>query len=115
MECSHDIVITVDEDLNLSSEGDFAATIFGEEDGIAFLDKGGAERSVLKGLAGSNGDNSAVVELLFGSWREDNSSLSHGLGFGLSDNNSVEERSKRLEREHLQLIYKLLKASNTPS
>jgi hypothetical protein len=97
VEGSHDVVITVDEDLTLTSEHDLGTSVLGEEDGIAFLDEGSAERSVLEGLAGSNRDNGSEVKLLFGSGGEDDSTLGLGDDIGLLDNDSVEEGTESSE------------------
>jgi hypothetical protein len=101
VEGAHDVVVSVDEELGVALHGDLGTAVLGEEHGLANLDVGGAELSVIEDLAGSNGNNHAVVELIGLARGEDDASLGLGLGGGLLDHDTVEEGLEGLEREHI--------------
>ena len=108
VERSHDVIIAVDEKLFVLSESDFAATVLGEKDSLANLDQSGTEGSIFESLAGSDSHDSAEVELGLVLGGEDDATLGLGDGFGLLDDDTVEEGSQSSEREHYKLFGKIL-------
>jgi hypothetical protein len=100
VEGAHDVLVSVEEELGVAFHGDLSTAVLGEEHGVADLHVGGAELSVVEDLAGSDGDDNAVVELVGLAAGEDDAGLGLGLGGGLLDHNTVEEGLKGLESEH---------------
>ena len=85
MECAHEVVVTVEEVLLVVSKGDLAATILGEEHGVALLD-GDRDDVAREGGAATraHGDDLALGQLV----------LLFGLGGGVRKK-KVSEREKR--------------------
>ena len=108
MKGAHDIIVSVDEQIFIIGESDFAATILGEEHGVANLDESFADAAIFHGLSRSTCDNSSKVKSFFFTTGEDDTTLGFGEGFGLLDNDTVEERSESFEREHFFILEDLL-------
>ena len=100
MEGAHNVIISVDVHFLVISEGDLAATVLGEEDGVANSDHGGSEGAGLHGLAGADGEDLTEVKELILLLAEDDAGFGLGNGFGLTHNNSVQERSEGFESDH---------------
>ena len=110
VEGSHNIIVSVDKQFLFVGKDKLASAILWEKDSVSDLNHRGTDGSVLHGFSWSARNDDTLVEFLFLSGCEDDSSLGLGDGLCLSDNNAVEEWSESFEREHFFLSNKILQA-----
>lgn len=89
VEGADDVVVSVDVELLLVSEGNLGATVFWKEDDIADLDANLTDSAVFELLAGSNCNYGALVKLFALAGGQDDSCLCFSHSFGLLDHDSV--------------------------
>ncbi len=105
MECSHNIIVSVNEDFLFVGKDNFAATVFWKKDSVSNLHHEWSHSSVLKSFSWSDSQDCSLIELIsLASRSKDNSSLGLGESFCLSDDNTIEKWSEGFEREHLDYL-----------
>jgi len=105
-ECSHDVVVSVQEVILVVTHGDLGAAVLGEEDGVTLLDGAWADGAVIKSATGAGCDDLAKVELVLVALGEEDAALGLGWCLSLLNEYAVHKWSKFLECNHLYGVFR---------